>query len=164
MTGIRTDVEMLALVREAFADVERPEHFTNHTHCCECAEHDAVLMSRDLETLEIEDVGSQAWNPITMATPRAFAYYMPALARLALDPMPKDWDWYGYIILFELRRDGPRNDRWLVCTQGQRAAVAVLLEHLYSTRSKEIEVYDCSYELMEALETWSDLGDEDRAS
>jgi hypothetical protein len=85
----RTDAEVLALIEEAFGGVPRPEHFTDHPGCCESAEHDAVLMSRDRETLVIEDVGSQAWNPITMATPEAFRYYMPALARLALEPLPK---------------------------------------------------------------------------
>src|SRR6188474_2254840 len=119
-----TDDEMLAAIASAFAVVPRPEHFTNHTHCDECWEHDEVLRARDLDTLQIEDVGSQAWNPITMATPHGFAYYLPALARLALDPPPlKDWDWYGYIILFELRWNGPRNERWLYCSKEQRDAV-----------------------------------------
>jgi hypothetical protein len=118
-----------------------------------------VLCARDLDSLKIEDVGSQAWNPITMATPAGFAYYLPALARLALDPVPQSWDWYGYIILTELRWNGPRNERWLYCSPEQRQAVAALLEHLYTTRSEAIAVYDCSYELMEALEIWSDAGD-----
>jgi hypothetical protein len=155
MTSIRTDAEVLAEMRAAFA-IDRPEHFTNYQHCCECYEHDCELMVRDLDTLAIEDVGSQAWNPITFATPEGFAYYLPALARLALDPMPKGWDWYGYIILFELRRDGPRNDRWLYATPPQRAAVGALLEHLYETRKQEIADYDCEYELLEALEIWLD--------
>lgn len=84
---------------------------------------------------------------------------MPALARLALDPVPQGWDWYGYIILFELRWNGPRNERWLYCSPQQRPAVAALLEHLYSSRSDAIALYDCAYELMEALEIWSDAGD-----
>jgi hypothetical protein len=154
--GPLSDDEMLALVTGAFATVTRPEHFTNHTHCDECWEHDEVLRSRTLDTLAIEDVGSQAWNPITMATPLAFAYYLPTLARLALQPMPQGWDWYGYIILFELRWNGPRNERWQFCTPNQRSAVCLLLEHLYATRSGSIKLYDCEYELLEALEVWSD--------
>jgi hypothetical protein len=116
------DAEILELFTVAFGAFERPEHFTNHTHCDECWEHDEVLRGRTRETLSIEDVGSQAWNPITMATPQAFAYYLPALARLALEPVPKDWDWYGYIILFELRWNGPRNERWQYCNRNQRSA------------------------------------------
>jgi hypothetical protein len=159
MTSPRSDAEVLAQVDEAFASAARPEHFTNYQHCGECYEHDELLRQRDRSTLAIEDVGSQAWNPITMATPQGFAYYLPALARLALGPMPVGHDWYGYIILFELRRDGPRNERWLACTPQQRAAVAGLLEHLYTTRSGLVERYDCAYELMEALEIWLDTGE-----
>jgi hypothetical protein len=108
--------------------------------------------------LAIQDVGSQAWNPITMCTAEGFTYYLPALARLALDPVPKGWDWYGYIILFELRYDGPRNVRWQACDTSQRQAVCKLLEHLYQTRQDDISLYNCEYELLEALEIWSDRG------
>lgn len=152
------DAEILGLFTAAFGAIERPEHFTNHTHCDECWEHDEVLRSRTRETLSIEDVGSQAWNPITMATPQGFAYYLPALARLALEPVPKDWDWYGYIILFELRWNGPRNERWQYCSRNQRSAICLLLEHLHRTRTESIKLYDCEYELLEALEVWSDTG------
>jgi hypothetical protein len=153
-----TDDDVLEAVHAAFGSIERPEHFTDYEHCCECAEHDALLLARDRETLTIEDVGSQGWNPITMATPEGFAYYLPALARLALQPLPAGRDWYGYIILFELRRDGPRNDRWRFCSPDQRASVALLLEHLYETRGQEIASYDCENELLEALEIWLDRG------
>jgi hypothetical protein len=94
-----------------------------------------------------------------MCTPVAFAYWLPALARLALDPMPEGRDWYGYIILFELRRDGPRNDRWLFCTPAQRLAITRLLEHLNATRQESLQVYDCLPELTQAWEVWSDTGD-----
>jgi hypothetical protein len=113
------------------------------------------LQGRERDTLAIEDVGSQAWNPITMCTPEAFSYWMPALARLALQPLPRGHDWYGYIILFELRWDGPRNQRWLACTPEQRRAVAALLEHLFDSRPDDIRLYDCGHELLEALAIWS---------
>jgi hypothetical protein len=50
-----TDADVIARIDEAFGLVERPEHFTNFTHCCECAEHDGLLRSRDRETLRTED-------------------------------------------------------------------------------------------------------------
>ena len=152
----QNDPAILELIERAFAGMPRPERFTDHPGCCECEEHDALLQSRDRETLSIADVGSQAWNPITMATPAAFAYYLPALARLALEPLPADFDWYGYIILFELRWDGPRNKRWAACTSSQRAAVAAFLEHLFDTRADAIRMYDCEKELLEALAVWSE--------
>jgi hypothetical protein len=155
-----SDADVIARVRDAFSAVQRPEHFTNHTHCDECREHDELLQQRTHETLAIEDVGSQAWNPITMCTPEAFAYWLPALARLALEPMPSGWDWYGYIMLFELRWDGPRNARWQFCSSEQRAAIVSLLEHLESSRASDIQLYDCAPELLQAWEVWSDSGEE----
>ena len=157
-SDIALEAKVLAEFEAAFASIERPEHFTNHRHCDECWEHDELLRERDRDTLAIEDVGSQAWNPITMATPEGFAYYLPALARLALSEETGTFDWYGYIILFELRWNGPRNERWQYCDDAQRRAVCRLLEYLYEARQESIKAYECSYELMEALETWSDTG------
>jgi hypothetical protein len=153
------DEVIIGALTRAFGSLPRPEHSTHHTHCDECWEHDELLQQRTLATLAIEDVGSQAWNPITMCTPEAFAYWLPALARLALEPEPVGWDWYGYIILFELRWDGARNERWAKCSPEQRLTVARLLEHLDATRSESIGRYDCSRELMQAWEIWSDAGE-----
>ena len=86
-------------------------------------------------------------------------YYLPALARLALEPEVKPWDWYGYGILSQLRWTGPRNERWQYCTPNQRSAVSQLLQHLYDTRAESIELYDCEHELLEALDVWLDQGD-----
>ena len=159
MSGVSPDRQIIAAMTRAFELVGRPAHFTHHTHCEECREHDELLQQRTLETLAIEDVGSQAWNPVTMCTPRAFAYWLPALARLALEPELERWDWYGYILLFELRRDGRRNERWACCSPSQREAVTRLIEHLDATRSESISRYDCSRELAEAWEVWSDEGE-----
>ncbi len=154
-----TDRQIVAALTRAFGSIPRPAHFTHHTHCDECWEHDQLLQQRTLETLAIEDVGSQAWNPITMCSPEAFAYWLPALVRLALQPEPERWDWYGYIVLFELRRDGRRNERWAHCTPSQRTAVTRFLEHLDATRAESVRRYDCSRELTEAWEVWSDEGE-----
>jgi hypothetical protein len=59
-----TDAEVLSALGVAFAGCERPEHFTDFQHCCECAEHDELLRSRDLDTLRVEDVGNPGWDPL----------------------------------------------------------------------------------------------------
>ncbi len=152
-----TDAEVLALVRERFA-VPRPEHFTDYTHCCECEEHDATLKARDLETITMDEVGSPGWDPITFCTPQAFAYWMPALARLTLDQPHDYWGWYGDGLLNQVERDGPRNERWLACTPAQRQAVVALLEHIFTTRAALIEDYDLLHRLTRVVEMWSDEG------
>jgi hypothetical protein len=151
-----TDAQVLERVRHAFASCVRPEHFTNYRHCCECAEHDEVLRSRDLDTLSIDDVGNQGWDPICFITPEGFAYYLPALARLAAgDPLPP-YGWYAPQLLFHLCLDGARNVRVLACTTEQRHAVVDLLSHLVATRADLVDSYGCSEELLKAVEYWSD--------
>jgi len=156
-----TDDEVLGLLRAAFASVERPEHFTDHPYCSECAEHDETLQQHTLESLSYTEVGSAAWNPIVMCQPYAFAYWMPALARICLAPEDEYWGWYGDILLrSDLRRDGPRNERWAYCTPEQRAAVAGFIEHVIDTRSELIKKYDMEHELLDVLGIWSDAGDQ----
>ena len=150
------DSEVLGRVRQAFATVVRPEHFTDHTHYDECHEHDETLRARDLDTLSFDDMGNGAWDPITMATPVAFAYYLPALARIALDEPHPTWGWFGPQLSWQLERDERRNERWLACNEAQRAAVAALLEHIIDTRASLIAEYDCANELLRTHEIWSE--------
>jgi hypothetical protein len=63
-----SDHEIMDIINEAFATEPRPDHFTSYTHCCECAEHDALLRARDRETLTLEDVGNPGWHPICFVT------------------------------------------------------------------------------------------------
>jgi hypothetical protein len=155
-----TDAEILDSIARAFAACPRPEHFTDHTHCCECAEHDATLLSSDVETLSAEEVGSGACDPICFVTPEGFAYYLPALARLALAPEHPQWGWYGPQLFFHLAYDGARNARWAHCTPDQRRAVATLLEHIFETRSDPLQAHNLPL-FFQAQEVWSDAGDDD---
>ncbi len=113
-----TDQEIIDAVRHAFATEPRPEHFTNYRHCCECAEHDALLASRDLQSLRLEDVNNAGWDPICFATAAGFRYYLPALVRLAFESITSA-DWYLPQLLFHLIGDGPQNRRVVCCTAGQ---------------------------------------------
>src|SRR5687768_13831514 len=109
---MRTDAEVLADVSRVFGAVSRPASFTDHPYCSECEEHDETLQAHTLESLSIDEVGSAAWNPIIMCTPNAFRHFMPALARICLEPEHPTWGWYGEILIqSDFRRNGPRNDR-----------------------------------------------------
>jgi hypothetical protein len=151
-----SDEEVLTEITSAFAGCPRPDHFTNYRHCCECYEHDELLRSRTRDDLGMADVGSEAWDPICFVSPEAFAYLMPALARLALGPQDAQWGWYGSHLAFHLAWDGPENARWLACTERQRCAVAALIAHMLETRT---EFVDASYRadlFLQALEIWLD--------
>jgi hypothetical protein len=151
-----TDQDVLDQIEREFGACPRPEHFTDYQHCCECAEHDEVLRSRDRDTLGMGEVGSPGWDPICFVTPEGFAYYVPALARLALARPNPTWVSYVPQLAFQLRYDGAQNARWRQCTPGQRAAVARLLEHIIETRAADVDENCCTDVVFEALAVWSD--------
>jgi hypothetical protein len=153
---VSSDPQILTSFQRAFAGCARPDHFTNYTHCSECAEHDEVLRSRDLDTLSLQDVGNPGWDPICFISPAGFAYYLPALARLALAPPDGYSGWYGPQLLFHLRYNGQRNDRILACTPEQRQCVVGLLHHILETPAELVDSYSSSDELLRAIEDWSD--------
>jgi hypothetical protein len=148
------DQELIDAVRHAFAAEPRPEHFTDHQHCCECAEHDALLASRDLDRLRLEDVNNAGWDPICFATAAGFRYYLPALVRLALQSATSE-DWYLPQLLFHLIADGPQNRRVACCTAAQQRAIADFLWHVVETRPALIVRYGIEDDLQRALEIWS---------
>ncbi len=79
--------EALAALREAFRDVPRPEGlFINDTcMCCECQEHNATLAAHLPDDITLHELGNPGWDPICFANDRAFAYYLPAMIRLAFE-------------------------------------------------------------------------------
>ena len=152
MTG---DENVLAAIDDAFGSIPRPEHFTNFEHCCECAEHDAALLAVDPLDIDHDAVGSAAWDPVTFATPGAFAYLLPGLARLALGAPHSQWGWYGEQLLAQLTRDGRDNERVLAMTAKQRAAVCSLLDHLLETRAELVADYGLEADLLTVFDYYS---------
>ena len=153
--AMKTDAEILAQIDAAFGIVERPEHFTDYRHCCECAEHDELLRSRDRETLRIADVGNPGWDPLCFAFPQGIAYYFPALARLALSSPICACEWYADQLLFHLSTGYRDNGFFQYCNPAQRAAVAGLLEHLIESRTDLVETHASTDELLRCWELWS---------
>ncbi len=144
------DRAIVASIEAAFAPEPRPAAFTNHPGCSECADHDAVLQSRDLETLSIAEIGNAAWDPICMVTADGWRYYLPALCRIALEADPSD---YLEQLLFHLIGDGPGNRRVVVCSVEQQAAVTGFLWHLVATREAEMTDFRLE-DLLRAIEIW----------
>jgi len=137
-----------------FGHETRPEHFTNHRHCCECAEHDATLQAHTPQTITLAELGSPAWDPVCFMTDVAFRYYFPALVRLVLDGTGDTY--YADQFLFHLAYDGQRNRRWQAFSPDQRALVVDVLEYLVEHLAAELDrCYDSDL-LIQALEIWSD--------
>ena len=142
------DLEALKKINDAFGATPRPEHFTDYHHCPECAEHDELLRSRNLETLSRADVGNVGWDSIYSVTYQGFEYWMPALARLVLEPEIEQYDWYLPQLLFHL------NDRGAASPQ-QYNAVTQFLVHIKDTRPALIDKYDVKEELKNTIDLWA---------
>lgn len=150
-----TDDKVLAIIDEAFGATQRPEHFTNYTHCCECTEHDEFLRERTRETLTVEDVGNPGWDPLCFTSPNGIAYFFPALARLALEEPTCDYGWYANQLLFHLYSGLKENKFYKFCNEKQRVAVAYLLAHIIESRSSLVEEYAATDEFLRCHELWA---------
>lgn len=147
---------LIAAIDAAFAIVERPAHFTDFTHCCECAEHDALLRSRDRGTLCLEDVGNPGWDPLCFCTAPGLAWYFPALARLALAECRPGAAWYGEQLQFHLGYGDCDNRLLAYFDDVQRDAVARFLAHLIATRAALIDDCGMADDFLRCHALWSD--------
>lgn len=148
-------MDLLDKAHQVFGAVERPEHFTDHEHCCECAEHDETLRSHDPQSIGFNEL-RPGWDPICFVTHEGLQYYFPALARLALQGTGDTY--FVDQLVFHMILDGRRNDRWKAFTPAQRRYVVELLEHLVETRAEEIERNGDTDSVFHAIEIWSDNG------
>jgi hypothetical protein len=149
-----TDGDALSMLDAAFGKCERPEHFTDFKHCCECAEHDELLRSRDRDTLRIEDVGNPGWDPLCFTSAEGLLYYLPALGRLALEEPTDKLDWYPPQLHFHLTYEDEKNRILVAASPDQRRAVAQLLRHIVETRPELCERWACREDLLVAAELW----------
>ncbi|WP_199100409.1 hypothetical protein [Dyella sp. ASV21] len=147
--------EAIAAVDEAFGFLAKPDHFTNFTHCGECAEHDGLLRNRNRETLTFQDVGNPGWEPMCFSSAEGMAFYVPSLARLAFTDPPYGYDWYGYQLLFHLYSGGLDNKLYTYCNAAQRAAIAVLIGAMIELKTAEIEAAGSEDEFLRAYQIWA---------
>ena len=144
-------MDMMQEALELFGKTPRPEHFTNYTHCSECAEHDETLRNETLSSLSYDHL-RPGWDPLCFISPEGFQYYFPALVRLALEGT--DENYFIDQLLFHLELDGSKNSRYLMFTTEQRNYVVKLLKHLVETRAQEIEENLDSGALFRAIDVW----------
>ena len=151
-----TDAEVMSILDAAFGKCGRPDHFTNFAHCCECAEHDELLRSRDRGTLRIDDVGNPGWDPLCFTSAEGLLYYLPALSRLALDQPTEERDWYVPQLLFHLTYEQRENRILLAAAPDQRLAVVRLLRHIVETRAGLCEEWACREDILAAIALWEE--------
>ena len=79
---------------------DKPRHFTNFNHCDECAEHGATLCSSDVNSITLDELGHQGWDPSYFCNDEGKLYYTPAFIRLSLANLENDF--YFEQLLFHL--------------------------------------------------------------
>lgn len=146
-------MEILQEATLLFKNVPRPEHFTDYTHCCECAEHDETLRRESIESLSYENL-RPGWDPLCFISPEGFQYYFPALVRLTLEGTGENY--FIDQLIFHLELDGKRNSRYLQFTPEQRSFVVRLLIYLIETRAVEIEENFDTDALFRTVEIWDE--------
>lgn len=135
--------------------IEKPAHFTNFNHCCECAEHDETLRSCNVDTIGLDALGNPGWDPVCFCSDTGKRYYMPAFIRLSIDTVNSDF--YFDQFLFHLEKDGPGNSLVLSCSAEQRKYIAQFIEYMIADYANEIDRNLCSDQVLRVYEIWSDV-------
>ena len=132
---------------------KKPEHFADHKHCKECAEHDETLKKASVKSIGMEQLGNPGWDPITFSTVEGKIYYMPALIRLCLETIESD-DPYLCQFLSHLEWDGINNDLFIECNPDQRKFISDFIAFLMDKHIEEIVTNGCEDELLKVSEIW----------
>ena len=147
------DIQILKLVESAFQNVEKPEHFTNFSHCRECEEHDNTLRQFNKFNIPRRALGNLGYAPIGFSSPRGIAYYFPILARYAiLGNIWHHYDNYAEMLIGYLDEKREKNKLYGYCNALQKQAVRDFLNHLAETQFKHF----IPSELKNALKIWSE--------
>jgi hypothetical protein len=136
-----------------FQNVERPAHFTNFNHCCECREHDEVLLAGTPATISRSDLGTMAWDPITFTTGTGFRYYIPGLIRVVLT-QTGDNNYYEQF-LWHMASPDQVKERCPEITEEECEVISETLEYLLNHRTTEIDEECMADTLLAAVESWT---------
>ncbi len=138
--------------KRAFA-ADKPEHFTNFTHCEECAEHDQTLKEADSDHIGLVELGNPGWDPLCFCSVEGMKYYMPALIRLSIETV--NGAFYFGQLLFHLERDGEDNQLFLGCTTEQRRLIASFIGRMLAEHPEQIDAHGYTDNALKAHKIWS---------
>jgi len=147
--------ELSRAVYSGFANIARPQHFTDYAHCEECAEYDRQLQSVEGRALSASDIGTVAWGPIPFLTPQAMAYYLPRLIELALNgARNKENDPFVCQFLNQVARYGKGAKQFSCLSAEHKLLMLRSLEYISAAYLPEIEAQFYGDMLQEALHGW----------
>ena len=132
---------------------ERPEHFTNFTHCSECEEHDQTLLAADMDTIGIEALGNPGWDPICFTSVEGKKYYLPALVRLSLETINDEF--YFEQFLFHLTYDDVENELYTSCSNEQKKFIVDFIGFVIEEYAEILETNMCADDALSCHELWT---------
>lgn len=132
---------------------EKPAHFTDYTHCCECAGHDETLRNTDADRIGLAELGNPGWDPMCFCSNEGKKYYMPALIQLSLETACDEF-YFGQF-LFHLEMDGEDNSLFSSCTKAQRRLIADFVEYMMIHHAEEIDGNVCADAALAVHRIWS---------
>lgn len=144
--------EIINRAFEVFNIHPRPDKFTDHPGCCECAEHNETLSAATPQTIARTGLGTMSWDPITFTTPAAFRYYLPGLIRTVLTSRG-DESYYEQF-LWHMGKSSVAADMFAGFSGEEQQVVAACLDYLFENRITEIEQECLEDELLAAMELW----------
>ena len=151
------NIDWPSRARELFA-VPRPQHFTNYTHCCECADHDETLCNSDVDSIGLDELGNPGWDPLCFCTAEGLLYYAPALIRISLESA--DDDFYFSQLLFHLDYEGADNRFLNACSPAQRKFIGDFVNYMILTYTEQLDGCFDEDIALRVAEFWSDQADE----
>jgi len=138
---------------EQLFKMEKPDNFTELSHCEECAEHNETLKNSDVKTIGLEALGKPSWDPVCFCSVEGKLYYTPAFLRLSLDSL--DQEFYLDQFLFHLIWDGENNGYYQACSLEQRKFIASFLAYIRDNYPQFVEDNLCDENLEQAHQIWS---------
>ena len=158
-TGQTTAADIVSRAYRAFSSFARPEHFTDHTHCPECAEHDQTMRSRPLSAIGVVQLGNPGWCPIPFLTEQAYGYVMPRLVELALaSSVERPGESFVFSFLLALT-PAPEHRKLDYFTREQTDAVLQSVHYMRDHMQPVVEQACCEEDLVQAIARWSSLHD-----
>ena len=149
---------IIAELQAASASTTRPESFIRGTCSCdECMEHDQAMHTFQPDSLPLQKLCNPGWDPICFASNKAFAYFLPGLARLVLE----NPDVYMGQFVFHLNQP----ERFEILTASHAGALIKLLDYLVLEKTREVEinlVEDAVFDIRSKLQKLVDRNTESR--
>ncbi len=156
---MHTKEEIRSEIESAF-DNSRPDVLCVADGDPESSDHAMMWNDRDRDSLSFEDVFVEGSYPYNALTPDGLAYFLPAIARIALDSEGRavDGEWCG--IPFVIGVLGRQPNHFLSnCTIDQRRAVAHLVDFLIQTGSRCDVSPDDRKAMLAVLDMWKQGAD-----